>query len=222
MFLRREFQRLISAWNPVTDFFALLNEPRRPWSDPVSLKEKFVALSGDLHPDRVHNASEEVKQEAGWRYAELNSAFATLADPKNRVQHLLELERGGPPPKIKPVPSQLMEMFMQIGGLLGQVDRFLAERALVTSPMVKVQMFARGQEWADLISSRQKALNETRDHLLRKLEEMNPRWDSAPAPGAPDREAALPTNDLEEIYQVFGFITKWQNELLERMVRLAF
>lgn len=204
------------------DFFALLNEPRRPWINLDSLKEKFLALSGSLHPDRVHNASEMEKQEAGRRYAELNSAFTTLADPKSRLQHLLELERGGPRPKIQSVPSNLMDDFMRIGELLRQIDQFLMERDQVTSPMVKVQLFARGQEWTDKISDWQKSLNEARDTLLIRLEAMNPQWDSAPAPGAPNRKATLPLNDLEAIYQVFGFITKWQNELRERMVRLAF
>lgn len=207
---------------PVTDFFALLNEPRRPWINPDSLKEKFLALSGDLHPDRVHNASEPEKQEAGRRYAELNSAFTTLADPKSRLQHLLELERGGSLPKIQSVPSNLMDDFMRIGELLRQIDRFLMERDQVTSPMVKVQMFARGQEWTDKISDWQKVLNEARDKLLIRLEGMNPLWNSAPATGSPGRMAALPMAELEAIYQVFGFLAKWQNELRERMVRLAF
>ena len=186
------------------------------------LKDKFVTLSGDLHPDRVHGASEVVKQQAGQRYAELSSAFTTLADPKNRLQHLLELEHGGPLPKIQSVPSPLMDVFTQVGGLLRQIDNFLQERDRVTSPMVKVQMFARGQEWTDQISTWQSVLNENRDHLLGRLEQLNSCWVSAPAPGAPNRKATLPLNDLEEIYQVFGFITKWQNELRERMVRLAF
>ena len=206
----------------MTDFFALLNEPRRPWINPDSLKEKFLALSGNLHPDRVHNASEPEKQEAGRRYAELNSAFITLADPKTRLQHLLELERGGSLPKIQAVPSNLMDDFMRFGELLRQIDRFLMERDQVTSPMVKVQMFARGQEWTDTISDWRKFLNEVRDKLLVRLEAMNPPWDSAPATGSPERITTLPIAELEAIYQVFGFLAKWQNELRERMVRLAF
>ena len=115
-----------------------------------------------------------------------------------------------------------MDDFMRIGELLRQIDRFLMERDQVTSPMVKVQMFARGQEWTDKISDWQKVLNEARDKLLIRLEGMNPLWNSAPATGSPGRMAALPMAELEAIYQVFGFLAKWQNELRERMVRLAF
>ena len=46
------------------DYFALLNEPRRPWLDADLLKQKFLALASDLHPDRVHNASEAEKSGA--------------------------------------------------------------------------------------------------------------------------------------------------------------
>ena len=55
------------------DYFALLNKPRRPWLDADLLKQKFLALASDLHPDRVHNASEAEKSEATKRYAELNA-----------------------------------------------------------------------------------------------------------------------------------------------------
>ena len=59
----------------MTDYFALLNEPRRPWLDPDSLKKKFLALAAGIHPDRIHNADELEKAEANRRYAELNAAY---------------------------------------------------------------------------------------------------------------------------------------------------
>ena len=42
----------------MTDHFATLGEPRRPWLDAEALKEKFHRLSGTVHPDRVHGADE--------------------------------------------------------------------------------------------------------------------------------------------------------------------
>jgi hypothetical protein len=38
------------------DAFALLNEPRRPWLEAEALKQKFLALSSAVHPDRVSAA----------------------------------------------------------------------------------------------------------------------------------------------------------------------
>jgi hypothetical protein len=40
----------------MNDCFALLNEPRRPWLDSEALKQRFVSLSAELHPDRTHSA----------------------------------------------------------------------------------------------------------------------------------------------------------------------
>ena len=37
----------------MADYFALLDEPRRPWLDPEELKAKFHALTATVHPDRV-------------------------------------------------------------------------------------------------------------------------------------------------------------------------
>ena len=58
----------------MTDYFALLNEPRRPWLDPEPLKDKFLALSATVHPDRVHNLGAAERAAAQERYTELNAA----------------------------------------------------------------------------------------------------------------------------------------------------
>ena len=35
----------------MTDYFNLLSEPRRPWLNPEALKQKFLNLSAEVHPD---------------------------------------------------------------------------------------------------------------------------------------------------------------------------
>ena len=76
------------------DCFALLNEARRPWIDPELLKQKFLTLSAEAHPDRVHNASEPEKRAAQQRYTELN------ADQKLLVKQLNLDMPPQPPPRI--------------------------------------------------------------------------------------------------------------------------
>ena len=83
------------------DYFALLNESRRPWLNADLLKQKFLALASDLHPDRIHNASDADKSEATKRYAELNAAYNCLLEPKSRLLHLLELESGAKPKDVQ-------------------------------------------------------------------------------------------------------------------------
>ena len=69
----------------MTEYFALLEEPRRPWIEPDPLKAKFLALSAKTHPDRVHTASEAEKEAASARYAELNAAWQCLGDTRQRL-----------------------------------------------------------------------------------------------------------------------------------------
>ena len=48
----------------MSDDFALLDEPRRPWIDAELLKSKFLRLSTAVHPDRFHAATEDEKRAA--------------------------------------------------------------------------------------------------------------------------------------------------------------
>src|SRR5204862_2338470 len=77
----------------MTDYFALLGEARRPWLDTEALKAKFLTLTANVHPDRVHKAIPAEKQTAHQLYTELNAAFNCLRGPKTRLLHLFELER---------------------------------------------------------------------------------------------------------------------------------
>ena len=205
----------------MTDAFALLNESRRPWLDAEALKQKFQSLSNPVHPDRVHSATEAEKQSANARYAELNAAYNTLREPRDRLLHLLELETGAKPADIQRIPPGTMDLFVEVGQLCRDIDAFAAERALVSSPLVKVQMFQRGMEWTDKLQSLQQRIIAKRDELAVELWKMNEVWDAAPAIGSPERRAALPLERLEQIYRVFSYIARWSEQLQERNVQLA-
>src|SRR5438445_2111306 len=101
----------------MTDYFALLDEPRRPWLDPEVLKARFLALTAEVHPDRVHGATETEKRTANQRYADLNAAYNCLREPKERLLHLLELERGKKPEEVQKIPAGMMDLFAEIGQL---------------------------------------------------------------------------------------------------------
>src|SRR6478736_641787 len=130
----------------MNDCFALLNEPRRPWLDNEALKRKFISLSADLHPDRTHSAGESEKAAAQERYANLNAAYNRLREPRDRLLHFLELELGAKPKDVQRIPADLIPLFNELNQVCRQADAFLAEKALVTSPLLKVQMFDRSQE----------------------------------------------------------------------------
>src|SRR5271154_182944 len=98
----------------MTDNFALLNETCRPWLDADLLRQKFLALSANLHPDRIHSASETDKVAATKKFTELNAAFNCLAEPKSRLLHLLELELGAKPKDVQQIPVALADLFAEI------------------------------------------------------------------------------------------------------------
>src|SRR5262249_49539903 len=128
------------------DYFELLGEVRRPWLEPAALKQKFLDLSAQHHPDRVHRASEAERKEAQQRFTELNAAYNRLRDPKDRLLHLLELELGARPPDVQDIPDELLSFFSEVREGCRDADALLTEKGKVTSPLLSVQVFDRAQE----------------------------------------------------------------------------
>jgi curved DNA-binding protein CbpA len=205
----------------MNDYFALLGQARRPWVEAEALKAGFFELSAGVHPDRVHEAAESEKQRANQRYAELNAAYNCLRAPKSRLQHLLELELGAKPKEVQPTAAGAIELCMAVGQFCGEVDRFLAERAEVTSPVLKVQQFERAQEWIERLTAVRCELNEKQEGLAGELKEMNAPWDTAPTSGEA-RRRALPLRRLEEIWRDWSYLARWGEQIQERIVQLSF
>ncbi len=203
-----------------TDFFALLEEPRRPWVEVEPLKAKFLALSSRVHPDRLHNASDSDKLLATDRYSALNAAYNCLRETKERLGHLLELELEAKPGNVQKIPSASMDLFMEIGNTFREVDVFLAQKAKITSPLIKVQTFEKGMEWTDRLNGVQKRINGSRDEFCNELRGMNAVWESAPSEGAA-RVEVLPLGRLEEIYRGVSFIARWTEQIQQRIVHLS-
>ena len=86
------------------DYFALLEQTRRPWLDAEKLKEKYHELARRAQPDQ-----------------NLNEAYRVLVDPKLRLQHMLALE-GAPPPATSEIPPELSDLFMAIAPALNKID----------------------------------------------------------------------------------------------------
>jgi curved DNA-binding protein CbpA len=204
----------------VTDHFALLNEPRRPWIEPDALKEKFLAFSSQFHPDRIHSAPEPERQAASRRFSDINAAYNCLREPKDRLRHLLELELGMKPTDIQEVPVEVTNSFFEIGRLCKDVDAFLTEKSHVTSPMLKVERFERGQEWIERINLTRQKIESRREILLEELKAMNPAWEAASADSS--SRDKLPLKRIDEIYRLLGYLGRWSEQLQERFVQLSF
>jgi len=198
----------------VKDCFALLNEPRRPWLDLEALKQKFLALSSQFHPDRVHGEAQTERNAAQQRYAEINAAYNLLRDPKDRLLHLLELERGAKPQDVQSIPSELISFFGELNHMCRETDALLAEKSTVTSPLLMVQVFDRSQECTERLGVLQGRINSEREGLLREIRKIDADWDACA-----DRGTML--QRLEELYRLLSYFTRWGGQLQERMVRLA-
>jgi curved DNA-binding protein CbpA len=200
----------------MTDFFALLNEPRRPWLDSDLLKQKFLALSANLHPDKIHSAGESEKSSAAKMFAEMNAAYQCLSEPKSRLLHLLELERGAKPKEIQHIPGGLADLFAEVAAVCRNADNFLIEKSNATSPLLQVSLFERAQGWREELNRLQKKLNALREQLLNELKRLDEQWRNC---GSENRGDLL--RPLEELYRLFGYFNRWSKQIQERVVQLS-
>ncbi len=203
------------------DCFALLEVPRRPWVDTDALKGGFLARSTTVHPDRFHGADEATRAAAGNAYSELNTAYQTLREPRERLLHLIELETGSKPRDIQRIPPGTMDLFVEVGQACREGDEFLKEKATAVSPMLKLRLLQAGLEWMDRFQALQARVNGRRDELDAEMKSMNAAWENAPAPGDPSRLGALPIERLETVYRSMSYISRWTGQIQERVVRLA-
>ncbi len=203
------------------DAFKLCGEIRCPWIDADSLKEKFLRRSSEFHPDRFHGMPAAEKEAATAEYADLNAAFALLREPRDRLAHLLQLERGTPPRDIQRIPPGTMDLFIEVGQLCRDVDTHLAASAGADSPMLRLGRLRAGLEWVERLTALQRRINAQRDVLTDEVRGLNLVWADAPPIGAPERAERLPLERLEEIYRVLSYAMRWTGQIQERLTRLA-
>lgn len=201
----------------MTDYFALLNEPRRPWLDPEALKEKFLAMSAQSHPDRVHSLGPVEQEHAHERYTDLNAAYRCLREPKDRLRHLLELERGAIATEVRQIPADLMDLFVEVGHACRQTDAHLAERGATSSPLLRVRQFEQGQECVEKLEVMRQTLEAHRGSVTNELKILDAAWQKAD--GSSERTALL--DRFEQLCRLLSFYSRWSSQLQERVLQLS-
>ncbi len=194
----------------MTDYFAILGQKREPFLDPGALKEIFLRLSSECHPDK---SAAENRDLAGQKFTEMNAAYNCLRDPKTRLAHFLELETGKPPVLVQSMPGGLMDHFAQVAQICGRADSTLRKRQGLSSPVVKAQCFQEALGLSEQISMLQRILQHQRDSLVEELRVL-PALD-----GETDRPALLAR--IEEVYAAYSYLSRWSHQLQERFVQLA-
>jgi curved DNA-binding protein CbpA len=203
------------------DYFALLEEPRRPWIAPDQLKEKFLALSAKTHPDRMSLRPEAERHAAHQHFTEINAAYQCLREPKDRLLHLLEIESGTRPANLERLPTSAADLAFEAGQVCRNVDAFLREKSKVTSPLLRAQSFEKALEWADRLNELKQSIRSRSEQVADELRTMNAVWESAPPGATPQRRAILPLERLDQIYRTLSYLSRWNEQLGARIVRLS-
>ncbi len=187
----------------MTDCFALLDEPRRPWIDTELLKEKYHGLSAVHHPDVAGG---------GGDFAEINHAYQTLADPVARLRHLLELESPDTLSRTQAAPEEIAAFFTPVAAARQGVDAFLRKHATAASPLRKALLSTEQYTAQERLEETIAALQEKEEALLAQVRAADALW-------VTDKAAALA--QLPALWQSLGYIAKWLATLRESLFRLA-
>lgn len=182
------------------DYFALLQQPRRPWLDPEKLKEKYHQLTKAAHPDRPSASSDS-------DFANVNEAYRVLSDPKLRLQHLLALENV--PPNAGTIPATLADVFLETGTLIQELDRLLARSTTnaLSKALIKSEITSKQELAADLLQK----LRAMHAEAVKELRALDENWDSI------DTVAVR----LAELSSRFAYLARWIAQLEERTFQLS-
>jgi DnaJ-domain-containing protein 1 len=195
----------------VPNYFSTFGESQRPWLNEEALKRKFLELSTERHPDKAAGA--EAKAAAEGEFSELNQAYNTLRSTRARLLHLFELEGLPKPEHMQDVPPDVIEFFPIVAEITRNTDALLKERAAADSPMLRIQFAGRALDRTDKIQAVQARIRDTISNTERRVQELDGAWEK-------DRAAIVPK--LQRAAATLGFLERWNAQLQERLIALAF
>jgi curved DNA-binding protein CbpA len=190
----------------MTDHFAVLRQPRRPWLDPDRLKQEYQQLSFAHHPDK-----RRIDADDGPDFAAVTDAYRILSNPQLRLQHLLTFNTEKSDTKKSPITGELTELFMRTAALVNDIEVVLAKREQATSTLAKSMLKAQIAPLEERANAQLRELQELYARTMDDLRRVDESWNS----GRENPE------ELGELAQRFGFLDKWIGELRERQFRLS-
>ena len=189
----------------MTDFFALFAQPRQPWLEPNILKEKHHELTRRAHPDvRGKDVSGE--------FEEINEAYRILSEPKLRIQHLLQLEGQVRPTKDRSIPSDLQELFLQIGTLCQRSQRLFGQigdgSAVLARSLAKSDLLQLQKQTEQLLEQ----LSQSYDECLGELRSTNDIW---------NKKQPEAVSQLQRLHDRMAYLSRWIAQLQEMKLQLT-
>jgi len=191
----------------MTDYFALLEQPRRPWLDLEELKQAFHSQSLLNHPDVQGSAASET--EAG--FEQINEAHQALKDPKRRLQHLLALENYSAPSG-GTIPKELEDLFPEVAFITQEAERVRQQALAVTNALSRSLLRAEllGAQ-NGIVAILEKLLSLQRE-AEGELQQLSHSWTESGS----DR-----FEQLHGLYVRFSYVTRWIAELDEKQTQLS-
>ena len=192
----------------MTDYFALLDQPRRPWLDPDEVKQAFHHKTLHAHPDAHAHAGNADTAEAF--FAQINEAYQVLAEPKRRLHHLLTLS-GHPPPKSAAVPPEIANLFPVVAELIQSIEALSGKIDGATNPLSRSLLKPESLELQARLTAQLHELQALDRAATVRLQRITDIW-------RPDD--AEVTAELHGLYLQFSYLTRWRDELEEKQACL--
>ncbi|MBI4362233.1 MAG: DnaJ domain-containing protein [Euryarchaeota archaeon] len=191
------------------DHFTLLGAPRRPWLEEGPLKEAYHRLSMRLHPDHARERREDA---VVWS-SHLNKAYATLRDPRDRLQYLVSLETGSNPlgPGTAPVTPDMMKLSLEVQKFCQAFDPW-SSRPPRASPMLAAGRALEKAEHEKRLATLQAAVAERRRRVMEEIRALDARWTTG--------ERAPLGKKLAEQASWLSYLNKFDSLLAERLLAL--
>lgn len=186
------------------DYFALLEQPRGPWLDPVALKEVYHRKTLQTHPDAAATSSEH-------DFARLNEAYQVLQDPRRRLHHLLSLENCAPLSADQTIPLELQELFLRIGELSQRANRLLEKIRMASNALSRSLLRPELAQMQKEVAELRKQIENLLEAATAQLRETNPNW----------RRENRPVTVVSNLYFQFAYLGRWAGQLDELAFQLS-
>ena len=186
------------------DYFALLEQPRRPWLDENALREKFHQLARASHPDTSSKTNIE--------FASLSEAFRVLSDPTSRLQHLLQLESNTRASNGNGLPKDLEELFPNMTAVIRMADDLLKRTRATTNALSRSLFKSELLTIQNQIAESLARLSELYEQTISELRMLDESWTTVPSPDF---------SHLRQLYLKISYLSRWITQLEEKKLQLS-
>jgi curved DNA-binding protein CbpA len=185
------------------DFFAILQQPRRPWLDSEALKERFHRQTAERHPDVSAGGDDG-------QFAALNAAYTVLRDPASRLRHLLELDAPEPLAPSQEIPPALADLFMRIAGFRHALDVFRKKESAASSVLARALLAGERLELSRQGGAVGAELEADYHRVMESIRALDSDWEKCPRPSDAARRLAA-------IHHQCAYLSKWRSQLAEAL-----